>query len=71
TGLRENANALVVGIENKSQRILNPESDMTLKEDDVLFIVGNKTRVKTLLRRHDAREGTVEFSMPKDKTGQG
>ena len=70
TGLRENANALVVGIENKSQRILNPESDMTLKEDDVLFIVGNKTRVKTLLRRHDDREGTVEFSMPKDKTGQ-
>ena len=67
TGLREKANALVVGIENNSQRILNPESDLSLKENDVLFIVGNKSRVKTLLRNLDTREDTLEITVPRDK----
>ncbi|HEY1021381.1 MAG TPA: cation:proton antiporter [Flavisolibacter sp.] len=69
TGLREKASALVVGIENNSQRILNPESDLALNENDVLFIVGNKTRVKTLLRSLDVREENPEISFPRDKAG--
>ncbi|MDQ3276680.1 MAG: cation:proton antiporter [Bacteroidota bacterium] len=56
TGLREKANALVVGIENRTKRILNPESDTLLRENDMLFIVGNKRRVKSLLRELDQKE---------------
>ncbi|HTF27305.1 MAG TPA: cation:proton antiporter [Flavitalea sp.] len=48
TGLRENANSLVVGIERNNERILNPESDMPLEANDNVFIVANK-RVKHFL----------------------
>jgi CPA2 family monovalent cation:H+ antiporter-2 len=47
--LREQANALVVGIERKNDRILNPESDTVLEANDNLFIVGDPKRIKELL----------------------
>ncbi|MCS3800961.1 cation:proton antiporter [Niastella sp. OAS944] len=49
SGLREQANALVVGIERKNDRILNPESDTVLEANDNLFIVGDPKRIKELL----------------------
>lgn len=49
TGLREKASALVVGIERNNERILNPESEAIVCKEDVLFIVGNRKRVKDLL----------------------
>lgn len=49
TGLREKANAMVVGIERDNQRILNPESEIRLKPDDNLFIVGNRKKVKDFI----------------------
>lgn len=50
SGLREKANALVVGIERNNERFLNPESGFMLAANDILFIVGNKKAVKHLLR---------------------
>jgi CPA2 family monovalent cation:H+ antiporter-2 len=49
TGLRENASALVVGIERKNERILNPESTFVLQQGDLVFIVGNRRQLKTIL----------------------
>lgn len=51
SGLRDKANALVVGIERNNDRILNPESDTVLQANDNLFIVGDPQRIKDLLAR--------------------
>jgi CPA2 family monovalent cation:H+ antiporter-2 len=40
--LREKTNGLIVGIEKKGKRILNPESDVILEKEDILWIVGDK-----------------------------
>ncbi len=48
--LREDASALVVGVERNGERILNPGSDMLLQTNDTLFIVGNKRKLTRLLR---------------------
>ncbi|HEY1113573.1 MAG TPA: cation:proton antiporter [Chitinophagaceae bacterium] len=49
SGLREKANALVVGIERDNQRILNPESETVLLPGDNLFIVANRKKVREFL----------------------
>jgi CPA2 family monovalent cation:H+ antiporter-2 len=67
TGLREMANALVVGIENRNNRILNPESDMQLQENDMLFIVGNKKKVKAVLRSLDTKAEELPYKEPGTK----
>jgi CPA2 family monovalent cation:H+ antiporter-2 len=51
SGLREKANAIVVGIERNDERILNPGSDTTLLANDILFIVGNPKMIKDFLSR--------------------
>lgn len=48
--LREKTSGLVVGIEKKGKRILNPESDVLLEKDDILWIVGNKKLLADLVR---------------------
>jgi CPA2 family monovalent cation:H+ antiporter-2 len=40
--LREKTKGLVVGIEKRGKRSLNPESDVVLEKDDILWIVGDK-----------------------------
>lgn len=56
TGIREQANALVVGIERNDERILNPESDMKLQANDTLFIVAEKKIIRDWLARHEMKE---------------
>jgi len=56
TGIREKANALVVGIERKQERILNPESDMPLKAHDHLFIVANRKKIREYLAAMEKKE---------------
>jgi CPA2 family monovalent cation:H+ antiporter-2 len=48
TGFRERAASLVVGIERNNERILNPESDLVLLTEDVLFVVGNRKMLDKL-----------------------
>jgi CPA2 family monovalent cation:H+ antiporter-2 len=43
--IREKANGMVVGIERNGKRLLNPESDLVLQKDDILWVVGDKKRM--------------------------
>ena len=48
--LRERTNGLLVGIERNGKRILNPESNIVLQKDDILWIVGNNKLMNTLFK---------------------
>ena len=47
--LREKTNGLIVGIEKKGNRILNPKSTIILEKDDILWIVGDKKLLADLV----------------------
>lgn len=47
-GLRESTQGLVVGIERNSERILNPDSSLILQEGDLLWIVGDRSKILKL-----------------------
>ncbi|UYL07780.1 cation:proton antiporter [Bdellovibrio sp. SKB1291214] len=49
SGLRESTNGLVVGIEREGERILNPDSGEVLKLSDLLWIVGDRSRIRDLV----------------------
>lgn len=51
SGIREKTHGLVVGIEHKGERIVNPSSEYVLKAADVVWVAGNKLRILTLQRR--------------------
>jgi CPA2 family monovalent cation:H+ antiporter-2 len=42
SNLREKTKGLIVGIEKRGNRILNPESNVILEKDDILWIVGDR-----------------------------
>lgn len=42
SGLREQTKGLVVGIEKGGERTLNPDSDVTIRAGDILWIVGDR-----------------------------
>lgn len=46
--IREKTEGLVVGLERKSRRMINPDSLTVLEADDFLWIVGNKEKMKNL-----------------------
>jgi len=48
--LREKTSGLVVGIERKGNRILNPDSQLILEQDDILWIVGDKKLLTKLVQ---------------------
>jgi CPA2 family monovalent cation:H+ antiporter-2 len=45
SGIRDEAQALVVGLERDGQRTLNPESNIGLQEGDIVWVVGVKRRI--------------------------
>lgn len=47
--LREKTNGLIVGIEKRGQRLMNPESNILLEKDDILWIVGDKKLLADLV----------------------
>ena len=47
-GLREAVNGLIVGIERNGVRFLSPDSSMRLEAGDLLWIVGDRKRIKGL-----------------------
>ena len=49
SGIRERTQGLVVGIERKGERILNPDSNLVFENEDVVWIVGNNKKVPELL----------------------
>jgi CPA2 family monovalent cation:H+ antiporter-2 len=48
SGIRENFEAMVVGIERNHKRTINPESDLTLQSGDTLWIVGDRGQLSRL-----------------------
>ncbi|MFP5520404.1 MAG: cation:proton antiporter [Bdellovibrionia bacterium] len=48
SGIREATQGLVVGIEREGKRILNPDSSEILKPMDLLWIVGDKDKIRSL-----------------------
>ncbi len=49
SGLRESTNGLVIGIERENQRILNPDSSFVFRWGDVVWIVGERKKLKQLV----------------------
>nr|WP_315170174.1 cation:proton antiporter [uncultured Flavobacterium sp.] len=47
--LREKTKGLVVGVEKRGQRFMNPESNVLLEKDDILWIVGDKKLLADLV----------------------
>jgi CPA2 family monovalent cation:H+ antiporter-2 len=41
---------MVVGIERNGKRLLNPESDLILEKDDILWVVGDKKRMSKIFK---------------------
>ena len=56
SGLREQTDGLVVGIQRDEERILNPESSVVLEWDDIIWIVGNRKKI-TGLTKKQTRDG--------------
>jgi CPA2 family monovalent cation:H+ antiporter-2 len=50
SGIRETTQGLVVGIERKGERILNPDSNLRFENDDIVWIVGNHKKIPELLK---------------------
>lgn len=49
SGLREEGRALVVGIERDGQRLLNPDGTTVLAKGDVLWVAGDRERIKAFM----------------------
>lgn len=52
SGIREDLQSLVVGLERGAERMLNPQSDVTLMTGDRLWLVGNPGKIETLTVSH-------------------
>ena len=48
--LREITKGLVVGVEHNGRRILNPESDLILSKNDIVWVVGDRKKVNSFFR---------------------
>ncbi len=51
SAIREKTQGLVVGIERKGQRILNPSSDTVFEWNDVIWLVGDRRKILVLSRQ--------------------
>lgn len=47
--LREKTNGLIVGIEREGQRMMNPESHVVLQKNDIIWIVGDKKKMNSII----------------------
>ena len=50
SGIREEFESVIVGIEHQGQRILNPAADWFLSQGDLIWVVGKADRVEALSR---------------------
>lgn len=49
SGIRDTAKGLVVGVERKGERQLNPDSSFAFDTDDVVWIVGDRELIRTFM----------------------
>ncbi|HRO41559.1 MAG TPA: cation:proton antiporter [Flavipsychrobacter sp.] len=50
SGVRELTNGLIIGIERKNIRILNPDSVTLFERNDIVWIVGDRKRIQNLVK---------------------
>lgn len=50
SGIRENYHAMVVGVERKNHRNINPDTDMKIEPEDVIWIVGEQKMLDQLFK---------------------
>ena len=48
SGIRERTQAIVVGIERDGEKILSPKANTIFAEGDIIWIVGEKSKIKIL-----------------------
>ncbi|WP_210486369.1 cation:proton antiporter [Rufibacter aurantiacus] len=48
SGIREKTKGLIVGLERRGERILNPDSEMVFQEGDIVWVVGIPRKIKSL-----------------------
>ncbi|HEU5145207.1 MAG TPA: cation:proton antiporter [Chryseosolibacter sp.] len=49
SGIRERTNGLVIGVQRGDERVLNPDSTFKFKWGDIIWIVGERKRIKKLV----------------------
>lgn len=49
SGIRERTNGLVIGVQRGDERVLNPESTFKFQWGDIIWIVGERKRIKKLV----------------------
>lgn len=54
SGLRERTNGLVIGIERNNERILNPDSNTVFDWGDIVWIVGERSKIQNLKKAVNA-----------------
>lgn len=52
SGIRENFQALVVGMEKAQKRIINPDTDLEINSDDILWVVGEQKMLESLFKEY-------------------
>jgi monovalent cation:H+ antiporter-2, CPA2 family len=53
SGLRETIHGLIIGIEREGKRILSPDSSLVLGEGDLLWVVGDRAKIRALVKEPD------------------
>ena len=53
SGMREKYHAMIVGIERDSSRIINPDTDLILLPNDIIWVVGEVTMLEALFNDVD------------------
>jgi CPA2 family monovalent cation:H+ antiporter-2 len=53
SGIREQTNGLIVGIERKGRRLLNPESTMVFELSDKVWIVGDEELINNFQHQYN------------------
>lgn len=64
TGLRDIGKALVVGVGRDKERLLNPDSEFILKAKDVLHVVGNRAKLKSVIAAFEDNSQDIKKQTP-------
>lgn len=56
SGLREQVEAIVVGLERSGERILNPESMLRLEPADILWLAGDSQKIRNLVKDQSLKD---------------
>lgn len=53
SGIREGTDGLVIGVERKNNRMLNPASDEVMQAGDILWLAGDRAKIKDFMKAHN------------------